>query len=94
MLAESSLIAERLWLAITLRLFFLYVPITILTRPVRLIWNHTAVKFTDLIPERMRLPLGALVVVSVLLIGAFASPESLDNTRDNRAVSLFGLAVM
>ncbi|KAI4159015.1 MAG: hypothetical protein L6R39_000440 [Caloplaca ligustica] len=64
------------------------------TGPVRLIWNHTAVKFTDLIPERMRLPLGALVVVSVLLIGAFASPESLDNTRDNRAVSLFGLAVI
>lgn len=42
----------------------------------------------------MRLPAGAAVVVGVLLIGAFASPESRDNTRDNRAVSLFGLAVM
>lgn len=34
------------------------------------------------------------MVVGVLLIGAFASPESRDNTRANRAVSLFGLAVI
>ena len=29
-----------------------------------------------------------------MLIGAFVSPESQDNTRANRAVSLFGLAVI
>lgn len=86
--------SERVWLAITLRLLFFYVPITIVTTPMHFVWNNVAVKGTNLIPEKMRLPLGAVVVVGVLLIGAFASPESLDNTRDNRAVSLFGLAVM
>ncbi|KAL8836690.1 MAG: hypothetical protein Q9170_002822 [Blastenia crenularia] len=88
------LLFTGLWLAITLRLFFLYVPITIITRPMHFVWNHTAVKIVSFIPERMRLPAGAVVVVGVLLIGAFASPESQDNTRDNRAISLFGLAVM
>ncbi|KAI4205162.1 MAG: hypothetical protein LQ346_001495 [Caloplaca aetnensis] len=60
----------------------------------RFVWNNVAVRFVGLIPEKMRLPLGALVVVGVLVIGAFASPESLDNNRANRAVSLFGLAVI
>ncbi|KAL9031963.1 MAG: hypothetical protein Q9196_000036 [Gyalolechia fulgens] len=83
-----------LWLAITLRLCFFYVPITIFTNPIHLVWNNVAVKFVDLIPEKMRLPAGAVVVVGVLLIGAFVSPESRDNTRANRAVSLFGLAVI
>lgn len=85
---------QRLWLAISLRFFFLYVPITIITRPMHFVWNNVAVRFVGLIPEKMRLPLGAVVVVGVLVIGAFASPESLDNNRANRAVSLFGLAVM
>ncbi|KAL8656377.1 MAG: hypothetical protein Q9210_000304 [Variospora velana] len=91
---QLALIAIRFWLAITLRLLFLYVPITIITKPMHLVWNTTAVRFVSFIPERMRTPLGAVVVVGVLVIGAFASPESLDNTRANRAVSLFGLAVM
>lgn len=94
MIAGSVLIVGRLWLAITLRLIFFYVPITIITRPMHLVWDSTAVPVVGFIPEKMRLPLGAVVVVGVLLIGAFASPESRDNTRDNRAVSVFGLAVM
>lgn len=84
----------RLWLAITLRLLFFYVPVTFITKPMHFIWNNTAVKVTSLVPEKLRLPAGATIVVGVLLIGGFASPESQDNTRDNRAVSLFGLAVM
>lgn len=75
-------------------IFFLYVPITIITKPMHFVWNNVAVRLVGLIPEKMRLPLGAVVVVGVLVIGAFASPESLDNNRANRAVSLFGLAVM
>ncbi|KAL8872998.1 MAG: hypothetical protein Q9174_001471 [Haloplaca sp. 1 TL-2023] len=82
------------WLAITLRLLFFYIPVTILTKPMHFVWNNTAVKMTSFIPEKLRLPAGALVVVCVLLVGGFASPESQDNTRDNRAVSLFGLAVI
>lgn len=82
------------YLAITLRMIFFHLPITIITRPMHLIWNNTGVKATTLIPEKLKLPAGALVVVGVMLIGAFASPESRDNTRANRAISLLGLAVI
>ena len=47
-----------------------------------------------MIPDKLKIPLGAVFVVGVMLIGAFASPESEDNNRSNRAVSLFGLAVI
>ena len=59
-----------------------------------LIWNNTGVRFGNLIPEKLRAPAGAVLVVAVMLIGGFASPESQDNTRASRAVSLFGLAVI
>jgi CNT family concentrative nucleoside transporter len=82
------------YLAITLRLLFFHIPIAIVMKPMRVIWNHTGVKAANLIPERLRIPLGALFVLGVMMIGAFASPESQDNTRANRAVSLFGLLVI
>ena len=63
-------------------------------QPVHLIWNNTAVRFAALIPKKLQIPAGAALVVAVMLIGGFASPESQDNTRANRAVSLFGLAVI
>ena len=56
-------------------------------------WEYTGVKIANAIPENMRTPMGAIFVIFVILIGSFASPESQDNTRANRAVSLFGLAV-
>ncbi|KAL8813334.1 MAG: hypothetical protein Q9223_000171 [Gallowayella weberi] len=83
-----------LWLAITLRLLFFYIPITIITKPMHFVWNNTAVKMVSFVPNKLRTPAGAAIVVAVLLIGGFASPETVDNTRDNRAVSLFGLAVI
>lgn len=58
------------------------------------VWNNTGVRFATFIPDKLKIPLGALLVFAVLLIGGFASPESEDNTRANRAVSLFGLAVV
>ena len=70
------------WLAITLRILFFHVPITIVTRPMHWIWSNTGVKVAELCPERLKTPLGAFVVIAVFLIGAFASPESQDNTRD------------
>lgn len=82
------------WLAISLRLFFFHVPITIISKPMRFVWRSTGPKIVNLVPEKLRTPLGALVVVAVMMIGAFASPESEDNTRANRAVSLFGLGVI
>ena len=86
--------AFLVWFAITLRIIFFHVPITIVTRPMHWAWRNTGVRFSELIPEKLKIPAGALLVIAVLLIGGFASPESLDNTRDNRAVSLFGLAVI
>lgn len=47
-----------------------------------------------MIPEKLRIPAGAAIVIAVMLIGGFASPESRDNTRGNRAISLFGLALI
>ncbi|OAX80204.1 hypothetical protein ACJ72_05466 [Emergomyces africanus] len=82
------------YLAISLRMLFFYVPISIVTRPMRWVWHRTATPFVALFPEKYRTLLGAVVVVAVFLIGAFASEESQDNTRENRAVSLFGLVVL
>ena len=69
------------WLAITLRILFFHIPITIVTRPMHWVWNNTGVRFAQLLPDHLKLPLGALLVVAVILIGAFASPESQDNSR-------------
>ena len=72
---------------------FLYVPISLITRPVFFVWNQTASRLVRYVPERFRIPGAALVTIVVILIGAFASPESYENTRADRAVSLFGLVV-
>ena len=74
------------WLGITLRIVFFQVPITIVTKPIHWTWEKTGVRFAELLPDRFKNPLAALLTVSVFLIGGFASPESQDNTRDNRAV--------
>ena len=69
------------WLAVTLRILFFHVPITIVTRPMHWLWSKTGVRFTELCPNWLKIPLGAFVVISVIIIGAFASPESQDNSR-------------
>lgn len=90
---KNWVIPFLLYLAITLRIIFFYVPVSIITRPVFYVWKRTATPFVRLIPEKLRIPAAALLTIAVILIGSFASPESADNTRDNRAVSLFGLVV-
>jgi len=82
-----------LYLCITIRIVTLYIPITVVTKPMHWVWNNTGVRFTSYIPEKLRIPLGAALVIAVIIVGAFASEESQDNTRANRAVSLFGLLV-
>lgn len=47
-----------------------------------------------MIPEKLRIPGGAALTIAVIIVGSMASEESEDNTRANRAVSLFGLAVI
>ena len=70
-----------LWLAITLRLIFFHVPVTILTKPMHYAWNSSGVRLAALVPEQWKTPSGAFLVVAVIVIGSFASPESQDNTR-------------
>ena len=62
--------------------------------PLKTVWKHTAVRVHDTIPAKLRKPIAAVITAAVMLIGAFVSEESADNTRANRAVSLFGLVVM
>jgi CNT family concentrative nucleoside transporter len=90
---KNWIIPFLLWLCITLRLIFFHIPITIITKPMHFVWNNTGVRIANLIPEKMRLPAGAALVIAVIIVGAMASPEAADNTRENRAVSLFGLLV-
>ena len=63
-------------------------------KPMHWTWNNTGVQVYNRIPAKFRTPLAALFTVAVICIGAFVTEESADNTRANRAVSLFGLLVM
>lgn len=62
--------------------------------PVKWVWAHSALKVYDFIPAKMHKPSAALVTVAVFLVGTMVPEETGDNTRANRAVSLFGLVVM
>jgi CNT family concentrative nucleoside transporter len=90
---KNWIIPFLFWLAIMLRLIFFHVPISYVSRPMHFVWKHTGVRFVSYIPERMRIPGGALLTIAVILIGSFVSEETSDNKRSNRAVSLFGLIV-
>lgn len=46
-----------------------------------------------MIPERLQIPLAALLVIAVILIGTFASPQSSENDFQNRGISIAGLVV-
>ncbi|KAH6884810.1 Na+ dependent nucleoside transporter C-terminus-domain-containing protein [Thelonectria olida] len=82
-----------LWLAIVLRLLFFHVPIRYVSGPIRWVWHHSAVVVYDKIPPGLRTPAGAFVAIATILVGSFVTEESADNTRENRAVSLFGMLV-
>ena len=83
-----------LWLAITIRIVTYYIPIRYVSDPIQWAWQRTGVAVYNVIPERFRTICGAVVAIAAILAGAFGSEETADNTRANRAVSLFGLAVI
>lgn len=82
-----------LWLSISLRLLFFYVPVSIIYKPMNWTWNNTVVRVGMMVPRKWRIPGAALIVIAAFLVGTFVTEESAGNTRDNRAVSLFGLLV-
>ncbi|KAL5628606.1 hypothetical protein BROUX41_003354 [Berkeleyomyces rouxiae] len=83
-----------LWLSVMARLVFFYVSSSLVSNPIKTAWKKTAVAVYDRIPEKLRIPAGAVVTVSAITIGTFATEEWEDNNRENRAVSLFGLFVL
>jgi len=83
-----------LWLAITIRVVTLYIPISVVYKPMRFVWKHTVSRGVNMIPEKFRLPLGAAGTVLVICLGAFVSETHGDNNLENRAISLLGLAVL
>ncbi|KAI9055684.1 hypothetical protein LZ554_000627 [Drepanopeziza brunnea f. sp. 'monogermtubi'] len=90
---ESWLIPLLLWLALTIRLVTLYVSTKYLTKPIAMIWMKAVYGPAHMIPQKLRTPLSGAGTIAVFLVGTFASDETADNTRANRAVSLFGLVV-
>jgi CNT family concentrative nucleoside transporter len=88
------LIPALLYIALTLRLVFLWIPVSAIMEPARFVWENTAYRAYDAVPARWRQPIAAAVTLAVFLIGSFVPAESGQNTRANRAVSIFGLLVM
>lgn len=91
---KGWLIPTLIYIALIVRLVTLYVPASLALRPARWIWVRTAVVVYDLVPAALHKPIAALVTLAVFLIGSFVPEETGDNTRANRAISIFGLVVM
>ena len=87
------LIPFLVWLGITVRLVTLYFSTKYITKPIAFVWVQAVYDPVQMIPEKFRLPLGAAGTIAVFIVGTFIPAESADNTRANRAVSLFGLLV-
>ncbi|KAG5925450.1 hypothetical protein E4U42_004278 [Claviceps africana] len=83
-----------LWLTISLRLMFFYVPSRYLSSAIRWVWERSALVIYQAIPPKLRTIAGAAGALAVVLVGSFASEEVADNSRANRAVSLLGMLLM
>lgn len=83
-----------LYIAITIRIVTLWIPISVVMNPTKAVYRHTLYRGYEAIPSKLHKPLAAAVTVAVFLIGSMVPAETGQNTRANRAVSLFGLLVM
>lgn len=91
---KNWLIPFLVYLAITLRIIFLWIPVKYVMMPVKFVWRHTVFRGYEMIPKMLHRPLAALGTVGVFLVGSMVPEESGENTRARRAQSLFGLIVM
>ncbi|KAI0160890.1 H+/nucleoside cotransporter-like protein [Hypoxylon sp. FL1284] len=91
---KNWLIPFLLWLAITIRIITLWIPVKYVMNPAKLVWHHTAFRAYEMTPKRLHKPIAALITVAVFLIGTMVPEETGENTRRSRAQSLFGLLVM
>ncbi|KAG8167771.1 hypothetical protein KVR01_003460 [Diaporthe batatas] len=83
-----------LYIAITIRVVTLWIPISVVMNPAKAVYRHTIYRGYEAIPAKLHQPLAALGTVGVFLVGSMVPAETGQNTRANRAVSLFGLLVM
>ncbi|KAL2150362.1 hypothetical protein VTH82DRAFT_6925 [Thermothelomyces myriococcoides] len=91
---KGWLIPSLVYIGILVRLITLYIPAKLFLRPVRFVWLNTVVRVYDIIPSKLHQPLAGLGAFAVFLVGSFVPEETGDNTRANRAISIFGLLVM
>lgn len=91
---KNWVIPFLLWLAITIRIVTCWIPISVVYKPLRWTWKNTVSRAVNMIPEKLRIPLGALGTIAVILVGGFASPTHGENNRANRGISLLGLALL
>ncbi|KAI0409032.1 NupC family nucleoside transporter [Xylaria palmicola] len=92
--SKNWLIPFLVYLAITLRIIFLWIPVKYVMMPAKIVWRHTVFRVYELIPQKLHRPLAAIGTVGVFLLGTLVPEESGDNTRGGRAQALFGLVVM
>ena len=91
---KGWLIPFLLWLGLFIRFVTTYVPTRLVTSPIQKVWMTAVYHPWHKIPEKFRTPALAVIALSAILIGTFATEESDDNTRANRCVSLAGLILM
>ncbi|KAI1376969.1 H+/nucleoside cotransporter-like protein [Hypoxylon crocopeplum] len=91
---KNWLIPFLVYLAITLRIIFLWIPVKYAMMPVKFIWRHTVFRGYEMTPKKLHRPIAAVGTVAVFLIGSMVPEETGENTRARRAQSLFGLVVM
>lgn len=83
-----------LWLFISLRLLTFHVSPQPVFNLIKLVWNKVFVATLDrTVPVQYRSYAGGALTVAVFIVGTMASKETADNSRSDRAISLFGLAV-
>ncbi|KAI0914947.1 NupC family nucleoside transporter [Ustulina deusta] len=91
---KNWLIPFLIYLAITLRILTLWIPVSYAFKPVKIVWRHTVFRVYELIPKFLHRPLAAVGTVGVFLLGTLVPGESGDNTRLGRLQALFGLVVL
>ncbi|ODQ66479.1 hypothetical protein NADFUDRAFT_45934 [Nadsonia fulvescens var. elongata DSM 6958] len=87
------LIPTIVYLCIIARFITFYLPVKYLLVGAKYVWDRTAIKVVDYIPEKWRHPAGALLTVGVILIGTFATKDYDDSLRSDRAISFFGCVI-
>jgi len=87
---KGALVLSFLYAFITLKLLFEHISTKIVTKPLGAIWKIVT-KPVDLLPERVRNIVGALIPVVVMVLVTLLSPDSEHGNRGQRLKSLLGL---